>query len=98
MKTFVILRRSGWANQPELEKAASRSARVGTQDMPDRVRWLRSYVTEEAAGRVGTVCIYQAVDAEAIREHARRAALPCDQIIPVSDVVVIHDDAPAALT
>jgi hypothetical protein len=92
MNTYVILRRSGWASRTELEKAAGRSARVGQAEMPDRVRWIRSYVTEEPAGRIGTVCVYQATDPDAIREHARRAELPCDSVIPVADTVIINDD------
>lgn len=92
MNTYVILRRSGWASRTELEKAAGRSARVGQAEMPDRVRWIRSYVTEEPTGRIGTVCVYQATDPEAIREHARRAELPCDSVIPVADTAIINDD------
>jgi len=42
--------------------------------MPAKVRWIRSYVTRHEGGRLGTVCIYQATDPEAIREHARRVA------------------------
>src|SRR5262249_59925775 len=82
MKTYAIRRRSGWANLRELELAASRSARVGAEEMPDRVSWIRSYVVEEADGRLGTICIYQATGPEAIREHARRAALPAAGVVP----------------
>lgn len=92
MNTYVILRRHGWAGPSELEKAAGVSSRVGTQEMPDRVRWIRSYVTREADGRLGTVCIYQGLDADSVREHARRAGLPCDLIFPVADTVIINDD------
>lgn len=95
MKSYVILRRSGWSNRDELEKAASRSTRVGQLEMSDQVRWMRSYVTQEPGGRIGTVCIYQAVSADALREHARRAELPCDSIAPVTDLVLINDDSPA---
>ena len=35
--------------------------------MQDDVRWIRSYVTAEPDGTVGTVCIYQASSPEAIR-------------------------------
>jgi len=97
MNTYVIIRRSGWASAQELEQAAARSSQVGTQEMPDRVKWIRSYVTNEGAGRVGTVCIYQAKDANAVREHARRADLPCDDVIPVGNLVVINPDAPLAV-
>jgi Protein of unknown function (DUF4242) len=96
MNTYVIFRRSGWASLQELEKAAARSTQVGLQEMPDRVRWLRSYVTKEAGGRIGTVCIYQATDADSLREHARRADLPCDDCVPVGNVVIVNPDVAIA--
>jgi len=97
MNTYVILRRSGWTSAKDLEKAAARSSQVGLQEMPERVRWLRSYVTKEAGDRVGTVCIYQATDPDSVREHARRADLPCDEVIPVGHLVFVNPDAPIAL-
>lgn len=96
MNTYIIIRRTGWTSTKELEQAAVRSSQVGAKEMPDRVKWLRSYVTNEGGGRVGTVCIYQAKDANAVREHARRAELPCDDVIPVADLVVVNPDAPIA--
>jgi len=96
MNTYVIFRRGGWASKHELEQAAARSSKVGQQEMPGRVRWLRSYVTKEANGRLGTVCVYQATDADSIREHARRADLPCDECVPVGDTVVVNLDPVAA--
>lgn len=92
MQTFVIRRRSNWADAAELEIAAGRSARVGNEEMPDRVRWIRSYVVREDDGRLGTVCIYQGVDATAIREHAERAGLRADEITPVENTVIVRDD------
>jgi hypothetical protein len=92
VKTYVILRRSGWENPDELGEAAERSRAVGDGDMPDRIRWIRSYVLEETDGRVGTVCVYQAEDEEAVREHASRAGLPADEVIPVLDTVIIRPD------
>jgi hypothetical protein len=92
MHTFLILRRQGWATAQDLEKAAGVSSRVGNYEMSDRVRWIRSYVIREDRGRLGTVCIYQGIDAAAVLEHAQRAGLPCDEIIPVSDTVVINED------
>ena len=47
---------------------------------------------EEDGGSVGTVCIYQASSPEAIREHASRADLPADEIIPVADTVLVRPD------
>jgi len=92
MQTFVILRRSAWDSAEDLDAAASVSRQVADEDMDDRVRWIRSYVLEEEDGTLGTVCIYQAEDEEAIMEHAQRAELPADEVIPVADTVVIRDD------
>ncbi len=97
METYVILRRGGWRSPEDLGKAAARSSKVGDEEMPSDIRWIRSYVLQEDGGSVGTVCIYQASSPEAIREHASRADLPVDEIIPVADTVVVRPDpAPAA--
>ncbi|HKE80878.1 MAG TPA: nickel-binding protein [Solirubrobacteraceae bacterium] len=97
MNLYAILRRSGWRSGDELEHAAARSTRVGNEDMPDDVRWIRSYVLDEGAGSVGTICIYEATSPEAIRKHASLADLPVDEIIAVADTVVVRPDPqPAA--
>jgi hypothetical protein len=96
MNTYVILRRSGWRSPEELQAAAERSTQVGDEEMSDDVRWIRSYVLEEDGGSVGTVCIYQASSPEAIHEHASRAELPVDEIIPVADTVLVRPDPQAA--
>lgn len=92
MNTYVIRRRSNWANEAELSEAATCSRKVGDTEMADQVRWIRSYVVKEEDGRLGTVCIYQAVSPEAIKEHACRAALQADEIIEVADTVVVRED------
>jgi len=92
MQTYVIRRRSAWASAAELEKTASRSAKIGNEQMSDKVRWIRSYVVEETDGRLGTVCIYQAISPEAIREHAERVGMPADDITPVANTVIVRDD------
>lgn len=97
MQLYAILRRSGWDTPDDLREAAARSARVGNEEMPDRVRWIRTYALGEENGKVGTVCIYQGDSPEAIREHASRAFLPADEIIPIGETVVIRPDpTPAA--
>ena len=97
MNTYVILRRSGWRSAEELGEAAERSRKVGDEEMPDEVRWIRSYVLEEGGGSVGTVCIYQATSPEALRRHASLADLPVDEIVAVTDTVVVRPDpAPVA--
>ena len=92
MNTYVIARPNGWANTDELKAAAALSARIGNEEMPDQVRWIRSYVTQHEGGRIGTVCVYQAVSPDAIREHARRVCMPADTITPILDTVIIRPD------
>jgi hypothetical protein len=96
MNTYVILRRDGWRTADELQLAAERSTAAG-EEMPDDIRWIRSYVLEEQGGTVGTVCIYQASSPEAIRRHASAADLPVSEIIQVADTVIVRPDpAPVA--
>ena len=92
MNLYVIRRPSAWASLKELEVAGAKSARVGNEEMPDRVRWIRSYVVHEKDGRIGTFCIYQARDPESIREHARRVGMPGEEFYEVATTVVVRDD------
>lgn len=92
MDLYVILRRNGWRTAADLQAAAARSTRVGNDDMPEDVRWIRSYVLDEGDGAVGTVCIYEATSPEAIRKHASLAELPVDEIIAVADTVIVRPD------
>jgi hypothetical protein len=92
MQQYAILRRGGWRSPADLEEAAARSTRVGNEEMPDDIRWIRSYVLEEGGGSVGTVCIYEASSPDAIHEHASRADLPVDEIIPIADTVIVRPD------
>ena len=92
MNTYVILRRGGWRSPEDLQEATERSRKVGDEEMSDDIRWIRSYVLEEGGGTVGTVCIYQATSPDALREHASRAMLPVDEIIPVADTVLVRPD------
>jgi len=95
MNLYAIIRRNGWQTGEELQAAAGRSSDVGDNEMPDDIRWIRSYVLAEEAGGLGTVCIYEASSPEAIRAHAERALLPVTEIIPIADTVVVRAD-PAA--
>ena len=96
MQLFAILRRNGWRTPEDLEAAAERSTAEGNK-RPDEVRWIRSYVLEEPNGGLGTVCIYEAASADAVRSHASAADLPVDEVVPVADTVIVREDpAPAA--
>jgi hypothetical protein len=98
MDTYVIRRRNGWKTPEELQAAAETSRRIGDEEMSDDIRWIRSYVLEEGGGSVGTVCIYEASSPEAIRDHASRADLPVDEIIPIADTVIVRPDPQPAST
>jgi hypothetical protein len=92
MKLYAIRRPYGWQTPAELQAAAARSKQVGDEEMSDDIRWIRSYVIAEEEGGLGTVCIYQASSPEAIRDHASRAELPVDEVIPVADTVIVRED------
>jgi len=96
MPLYAIIRREGWRTGPDLEAAAARSTTVGDEEMSDDIRWIRSYVLAEEAGRLGTVCIYEASSPEKIHEHASRADLPVTEIILIADTVVVRPDPVAA--
>ena len=97
MNLYAIIRRNGWRSGEDLEQAAARSTHVGDEEMPDDIRWIRSYVLEENGGGLGTLCIYEASSPEAIRDHATRADLPVDEIVAIADTVIVRPD-PAATT
>lgn len=92
MELYVIRRPSAWANLDELKIAGAKSARIGNDEMSDRVRWIRSYVVHEPDGRIGTFCIYEARDGESIREHARRVGMPGNDFYKVATTVVVRAD------
>ena len=92
MELYVIRRPSAWADLKELEAAGAKSAKIGNEQMSDRVRWIRSYVVNEPDGRIGTFCIYEARDGESIREHALRVGMPGDEFYPVATTAVVRPD------
>jgi hypothetical protein len=95
MELFVIRRRSNWDGAHELEATAAKSSAEG-EKMSDEVRWIRSYVVEEEDGKLGTVCLYQAVSPEAIRRHADNTGMSADEITHVADTVIVREDPVAA--
>ena len=92
MNLYVIRRPSAWASLQELEAAGAKSAKVAKEQMPGQVRWIRSYVVNEPDGRIGTFCIYEANDGEAIRDHAKRVGMPGEEFYAVADTVIIRND------
>ena len=97
MNTYVIRREKAWQSPAELEATAERSKQVAETDFPDDIAWIRSYVIKEDGGTLGTVCIYQATDIEAVRDHAKRVDMPADEVLEVADTVIVRPDPePAA--
>ena len=92
MDMFVIRRREAWKTPAELEAAAARSTAVAEETFSGRISWIRSYVVEEPDGNLGTICIYQASDAEAVRDHAAEVGMPADEVLPVADTVIVRPD------
>jgi hypothetical protein len=79
MALFLIER--NWAKQLEV----TRDAAAGLKRVNDEagVHWLFSFLT---ADKRKTYCLYEAPSADAIREAARRANIPADVIIEVSEL------------
>lgn len=92
MNTYAIMRRRGWQTRDELDDAGERSNQAREVETPGQMQWIRSYFFEEEDGTLGTICIYEAEGPEAIREHARRASLPADEILRIREMVVNRAD------
>jgi Protein of unknown function (DUF4242) len=95
MNTYVIRRERAWQSPEELGQTAERSKQVAETDFPDDIAWIRSYVIAEPGGSLGTVCIYQATDVEAVRSHAQRVDMPADEVLEVLDTVIVRPDPEA---
>lgn len=91
MDLYVIRRRGVWKDEQELAATNEESVRVGAE-MSDRLLWIRSYAVNEPDGRIGSLCIYQASDPEAVREHGRRIGAPSDDFQVVRGTAVKRPD------
>jgi sporulation protein YlmC with PRC-barrel domain len=96
MNQYMIRRRSAWASPDELKAAAARSTEVADAEFPETIRWIRSYVVQEDDGRLGTACVYEARDAETVREHAGRVGMPADEVLAIADTVIVRSDPVAS--
>jgi hypothetical protein len=92
MNTYAIRRLEAWKSPEEVEQIAARSTEIADGEFQDDIRWIRSYVIAEQDGTLGSICIYQASDPEAVRKHAHRVGMPADVILDVADLVVIRRD------
>jgi hypothetical protein len=97
MKTYVVLRRGGWREVDDLREAAKR-AESALEWTSDDISWVRSYLLAEADGSAGMVCVYRASSPEAVRAHAKRARMPVDEIVAVTETLVLEGDPVEAAT
>jgi Protein of unknown function (DUF4242) len=92
MNLYTIRRRNAWGSPEEVQAIAKRAKEVADSDFPTEVRWIRSYVLADQDGTFGSLCVYQAVNAEAIRQHSRRVGMPADEINEVLETVLVRAD------
>ena len=92
MNTYAIRRMNAWQSPEEVEGVAERSGKIAESDFPEESRWIRSSVIAAADGTLGSICISQATDDDAIRRHAHRVGMPADEILDIADTVVIRPD------
>ena len=79
MPLFVIERQ--FAEQLELTRDDAAAVKLINEEVG--VSWLFSFLS---ADKKKTYCLYEAPSAEAIREAARRAKLPADVVVEVSEI------------
>jgi hypothetical protein len=79
MPLFIIER--NFAEQLEITRDAASQVQLINEEVG--VQWLFSFLS---ADKKKTYCLYEAPDPEAIREAARRANIPADVIIEVSEM------------
>jgi hypothetical protein len=79
MPRYIIERNVGSLTRDQLRTASRKSNDVLSE--MNGVVWIKSYVSD-AEGKI--YCEYEAPNADAVREHARRAGLPADKVSQVS--------------
>lgn len=79
MPLFIIEREFG----EQIEASAETDAAITLINEEIGVRWIYSFLR---ADRKKTYCLYEASDAEAIREAARRAGVPADVVVEVTEI------------
>lgn len=84
MQTFIVDRPAVAASASELQAALMRLRRFEDQPRTLPVRWLHSYALREPDGRFGLACVFEAVSAAALADHARLLGLPAAEMMPVA--------------
>jgi Protein of unknown function (DUF4242) len=84
MPKFVIEREIAGAGKlpaAELQAISQKSCSV-LNAMGPRIQWVQSYVTDDKI-----YCIYNAPDADMIREHAKKGGFPANVISRVRTII-----------
>ena len=84
MPKFVIEREikgAGKLAKQELQAISQKSCSV-LNSMGPKIQWVQSYVTDDKI-----YCVYNAPDAETIREHARQGGFPANVISRVRTII-----------
>lgn len=79
MPLFIIERE--FAEQ--LQESPENDARITQINEDVGVRWVYSFLRSDSKK---TYCLYEAASADAIREAARRAGIPADVVVEVSQM------------
>ena len=84
MPQFVIERAIpgiGAAQPADLQAISQKSCSV-LRDLGPDVQWVQSYVTGDKI-----YCVYNAANAEIVRQHARQGGFPADSVAQVMSVI-----------
>lgn len=85
MPRYIVQRNLGNVSEQELQAAALKSKEVREARFPD-ITWEHSHVVRTKNGMV-TYCVYAGPSADRVKEHARAAGLPADEVFDlVTDV------------
>lgn len=95
MDLYAIFRRN--LGSPDDLPEIDRRSQAELDRRPDELRKIRSFVFEEDDGTVGTICVYEAADPAAIRDHGATAGVKVDDIRKVT-AIDVHRPDPERLT
>ena len=84
MPMFVIEREIPGAGAFDHEqlKAISQTSCGVLSEMGPTIKWIHSYVTGDKI-----YCVYEAPDADMVREHAKRGGFPANQVNQVATII-----------
>jgi hypothetical protein len=92
MPLFLIRRDQRGVSREELEAGAFRAASCTSNF--EGMRWITSFFDVDGET---VFCIYEAHGADDLREHASRARIPCDEVLPVVQLFPEDYGAPARI-